>query len=284
MRSLPKITKNLLIINVIVWLFDLVLGQSQIDLTHAFGLWYFGSPNFHIWQPLTYMFMHGGFSHLFFNMFALWMFGSALENHWGSRRYLIYYLATGIGAGLFQELVWWLMGIPFHVTVGASGAVYGILLAFGWLFPNTKMFIIPFPFPIKAKWLVLGYFFIELFSGFTAADNVAHFAHLGGMLFGVGLILYWKRNGLNTGEGLIDMEKIKAWWQRVTHSTATHNSQSSDSQRFHYHDPIREDQPDPEEAKRKAETEKEINRILDKIKMHGYDSLTSEEKQTLFKR
>ena len=160
--------------------------------------------------------MHGNFAHLFFNMFALWMFGNTLENIWGPNRFLLFYFVCGVGAGLVQELVQYIqyattlqaytsvnMGghiIPMGeylnmlTTVGASGAVYGILLAFGMMFPNSTLYIY-FAIPIKAKWFVLIYGIIELFSGFTSADNVAHFAHLGGMLFGLFLILYWKKKG-----------------------------------------------------------------------------------------
>ncbi len=278
--SLPPVTKNLLIINLIVWLADMVFAKSGIDLTNAFGLWYFAHPNFHLWQPITYMFMHAGFSHIFFNMFAVMMFGVALERHWGSKRYLIYYLATGIGAGLFQELVWTWMGIPNHVTIGASGAVYGILLAFAWLFPETRMFIFPFPMPIKARTLVIIYFAIELFSGFSSTDNVAHFAHLGGMLFGVLLILWWKKKGLDTGEGLWDADKMKAWWQKMTSPKRTSSKTTGTNySQYHYQEPIKE-----EKEEKDTEKEAEINRILDKIKLSGYDSLTDEEKRKLFNR
>lgn len=174
--------------------------------------------DFNIGQLVTYMFMHGGFTHIFFNMFALWMFGRVLEQVWGPKRFLIYYMVCGIGAGLIQELVQFIeyetilsnydnvqtaFGIiPMEEylnmmrTVGASGAIYGILLAFGMLFPNSQMFVFPLPFPIKAKFFVIFYAAIELFMGMSANDNVAHFAHLGGMLFGLILILYWrKKNG-----------------------------------------------------------------------------------------
>lgn len=163
------------------------------------------------------MFMHGGFTHLFFNMFAVWMFGRILEQVWGPKRFLFYYLACGIGAGLIQELVQYIHYetvlsaydsvntgysiIPMEeylnmmTTVGASGAVYAILLGFGMLFPNQPMFVFPLPFPIKAKYFVIGYALIELFSGLAnnPGDNVAHFAHLGGMIFGFILIMYWRK-------------------------------------------------------------------------------------------
>ena len=195
----------------------LALRKYGIDLNDLFGLHFFKASTFGIWQLVTYMFLHEGFQHIFFNMFAVWMFGRIMEVEWGSKRFLIFYLLCGIGAGLTQELCQLVhyemvlsrystvnMGgiiVPMSVfldeivTVGASGAVYGILLGYGLTFPNNVLFIIPFPFPIKAKWLVIGYVILELGLGIrqNAADNVAHFAHLGGMLAGFLIMLYWKR-------------------------------------------------------------------------------------------
>jgi len=215
---LPTVVKNLLILNVLFFLAtiacDVVL---RIDLADYLGLHYIGASDFQPFQLVTYMFMHGNFAHLFFNIFALWMFGNTLENIWGPNRFLLFYFICGIGAGLIQELVQYIQYVTTlqgyenvriaanHIipmseylnmltTVGASGAVYGILLAFGMMFPNSTLYIY-FAIPIKAKWFVLIYGIIELFSGFTSVDNVAHFAHLGGMLFGLILILYWKKKG-----------------------------------------------------------------------------------------
>ena len=207
---LPPVVKNLLILNVLFFLADVSLQPRGIDLTRWLGLHYITAQDFYPWQFITYMFMHGNFSHLFFNMFALWMFGYALENYWGSKRFLVYYLITGVGAALIQTGVLALeirsMTAelpPFAaqhyinqiVTVGASGAVYGILLAFGMCFPNVPIFLYFF-LPIKAKWFVIIYGVIELFAGIGGtADGVAHFAHLGGMIFGLLLILYWRKHG-----------------------------------------------------------------------------------------
>jgi membrane associated rhomboid family serine protease len=227
----PPVVKNLLIINVVMFL-GLILFERlfQSNLNAVLGLYYFQSPLFGPWQIVTHMFMHGGITHIFFNMWALWIFGKTLESVWGSQRFLIYYLVTGIGAALFHELIIYIQigpdvaalkaaysvdriniklldeilrpGNPFYElgrnlhtpTVGASGAVYGVLLAFGMLFPNTPLFIIPIPFPIKAKWLVIGFGALELFLGVTrTGDNIAHFAHLGGMIFGFVLIRYWNK-------------------------------------------------------------------------------------------
>ena len=198
----------------------LVAKRYGIDVENLLGLHFFLASDFNLSQLISYMFMHANFQHIFFNMFAVWMFGRVLEQVWGPRRFLTYYLICGIGAGLIQELVQYLeyaftlsnydsvnLGIAGGIipmeeylnmmtTVGASGAVYGILLAFGMLFPNSQMFIFPLPFPIKAKYFVIGYAVLELFLGLGGGDGVAHFAHLGGMLFGLILIIYWrKKNG-----------------------------------------------------------------------------------------
>ncbi|KWW31262.1 MAG: rhomboid family protein [bacterium P3] len=187
---LPTGVKHLLLINLLVFLSTLSLERYGFyNITNAMALWSLQSGHFSIWQPFTYMFMHASLDHIFFNMFALWMFGCILENYWGTRRFLVYYLVCGIGAALINLLV-----APAGPTVGASGAVYGILLAFGMTFPNEYIYLY-FLFPIKAKWFVIGYAAIELFEGvFRSADGIAHFAHLGGMLFGLLLILWWRRH------------------------------------------------------------------------------------------
>ena len=262
-RVLPPVIKNLLIINALAFLATYVLSSSQgIDLTDMFGLHYFGSSLFKPYQFITYMFMHGGFAHIFFNMFALWMFGNVLEEVWGPKKFLFFYLVCGIGAALTQMFVNWIQFyniqnayaaylsnaspetfasfikgsfpeyygqvyakiiLGWHAsplnpvypqqskdavaelitmrinvpTIGASGAVFGILLAFGMMFPNTLLYIYFF-FPIKAKYFVIIYALIELYSGFSNnQDNVAHFAHLGGLVFGFILIKYWQRNQFN---------------------------------------------------------------------------------------
>jgi len=229
---LPVVIKNLLIINGILFLADMVLARYGTDLSRYLGLHFFMSSDFYPFQLLTYMFMHGNFTHLFFNMFALWMFGSTLENMWGSKRFLIFYLLCGLGAGIIQELVQYIQlqcysysdemmnivvaegaevmqaGKQYVNTtlealnrivntpvVGASGAIYGLLLAFGMMFPDSMIYLY-FIVPIKAKWFVIGYAVIELLTGiFSSGDHVAHFAHLGGMLVGLIIILIWKKKG-----------------------------------------------------------------------------------------
>ena len=192
---LPPAVKHLVIINVIMFLAALVLekmgGQMGIYITNMLALWPVDTPYFRIWQPITYMFMHGGFDHIFWNMFALWMFGNLIENIWGTKRFLIYYFFCGIGAALVNILVM-LFTHSMHPTVGASGAIYGILLAFGMMFPEERIYLY-FLVPIKAKWFVIGYAVIEVLSGiFMTNDGIAHFAHLCGMLFGLILILCWR--------------------------------------------------------------------------------------------
>lgn len=200
--NLPTAVKNILIVNAIMLLAMYVLGETRIVKTLA--LYSFGSPFFKPWQLVTYMFLHGGFSHFFFNMFTLLMFAPNLENIWGTKKFLLFYFVTGIGAALVNNLVVFLRilanpeiastlaAIP---TVGASGAIYGILLGFAMLFPDAQMRFLFFPFiPIKAKWVVLGFAVLEFFAGFHGGDHIAHFAHLGGMLFSWILIKYWKKN------------------------------------------------------------------------------------------
>lgn len=220
---MPTVTKNLIIINALLFLGTLVAERYGIDLNAYLGLHFFLADKFNPAQLFTYMFMHGGWSHLFFNMFAVWMFGRVLEQVWGPKRFLFYYIICGIGAGIVQELVQFIhyetvlsayatvdIGsrivpmaeyLDIMVTVGASGAVYAILLAFGMLFPNQELFIIPIPVPIKAKYFVIGYAVLELYLGISnnASDNVAHFAHLGGMIFGFILIMYWRKKSRNNG-------------------------------------------------------------------------------------
>lgn len=212
MRNLPTVTRYILLANVIIFLLTAILQRYGIDLNTLCGLHYVSASSFHWWQPLTYMFLHANFSHIFFNMFAVLMFAPMIENEWGARRFAIYYLICGLGAALIQELVWGAMlaqmagtysatSLAYYATmlntIGASGAVFGILFAFGWLYPDVPMFILFIPIPIRARIFVIIYALIELFAGLGSvagfsADNVAHFAHLGGMLFGWLLILYWR--------------------------------------------------------------------------------------------
>ena len=225
-NELPVVVKNLLIINGLLFLATVSLNNLGIDLVKIFGLHQFQSNDFRPHQLITHIFMHGSFTHLFVNMFALWMFGKILENIWGEKRFLIYYMITGLGAAFIHLLIsqYQIISISNQIpelvsiaiegkynpsiplskkltqliitpTVGASGAVFGLLLAFGMLFPNALLYLY-FAIPIKAKYFVIGYGILELYAGISnnPADNVAHFAHLGGMIFGYILIKYWKKN------------------------------------------------------------------------------------------
>ncbi len=187
----PPVVKNLLIINLLVFMATRLLPIGG-DIVNIGSLYWFESPFFHSYQFISYMFLHASFEHIFFNMFALWMFGRTLEYDLGSKRFLIYYMVCGIGAALIQMGVVWLTGEYNIQLLGASGAVMGLLLAFGVLHPNaTIMLLIP-PIPMKAKWFVMIYAAIELFLGWRGVGNVAHFAHIGGMLWGLGLLYFWR--------------------------------------------------------------------------------------------
>ncbi|MDR1356066.1 MAG: rhomboid family intramembrane serine protease [Tannerellaceae bacterium] len=241
--SSTPVVANLIIINVICWVASIVFDRINVDFSRLFALHYPASEDFNLLQIVSYMFLHdtGSISHLFFNMFGVYMFGRVLENVWGSRRFLLYYFVTGVGAAVINILVAYVrirwtegMMMPGDIelvyqqgldalnkgmnfkdpamaslnilingaTVGASGAVFGVLLAFGVLYPNVPLFIMFIPIPVKAKYFVIGYGLIELFFGFAgmAGDNVAHFAHLGGMIFGWLLIVYWKKKGAGNGK------------------------------------------------------------------------------------
>ena len=239
MRNLPTVTRYLLIANFCIYFLAAILQRYGIDLNTLCGLHYVSASSFHWWQPFTYMFLHANFSHIFFNMFAVWMFAPMIEQEWGSKRFSLYYLVCGLGAALIQELVWMMMlnnmagsydpaSIVYYArmlnTIGASGAVFGILFAFGWLYPDVPMYILFIPIPIRARIFVIIYALIELFAGLGSvagltADNVAHFAHLGGMLFGWLLILYWKKtNWREPGELWMHIKSKLGFRQRLDSS------------------------------------------------------------------
>lgn len=302
-RNIPTVTKNLLIINVLAYLATLILSPMGISLEQYGGLHFFIASDFNILQFVSYQFLHGSFTHLFFNMFALWMFGCVIENVWGPRKFIFYYITCGIFAGICQEIVqtvqFYFIAISQYpmstigevyeiaqnssgilnswLTIGASGSVYAILLAFGMTFPNERIFIFPLPVPIKAKWFVLIYAAIELFSAISSrGDGVAHMAHLGGMLSGFLLILYWRKHpgshfNLNSSRQFFDR------WDKNSRQQASagysenieKNSNTTSTDDMEYN------------ARQKARQE-EIDQILDKIRKSGYDSLTKEEKQRLF--
>jgi membrane associated rhomboid family serine protease len=190
----PPVIKNLLILNGLLFLAQIV-PETNNTLIYWFGLWPLGDPpiplgQFWPWQLVSYAFLHGNFSHLLFNMFALWMFGVQVENTWGSQRFSMFYFACVIGAAALQLIVA-TAGGGWYPTIGASGGVFGLLLAFGMMFPDQPIYLY-FLFPVKAKWFVIGYGLIELYAGVVGNSTVAHFAHLGGMAFGFLLIQYWR--------------------------------------------------------------------------------------------
>ncbi len=191
-EAFPTVIKYLIIVNVVVFAAQNFLKQFAV--TERFALWPIGSPYFQAYQVFTHMFSHGSIGHIFFNMFALWMFGKVLENLWGPKRFLNFYLISGIGAAIVHLTVQYFMGGDAP-AVGASGAVMGVMVAFGYLFPNTELFILFIPFPVKAKWAVIGYVLIDLFGGIAnfSGDNIAHFAHLGGAMTGFILVLLWNK-------------------------------------------------------------------------------------------
>jgi membrane associated rhomboid family serine protease len=220
--NLTPVVKNLIIINIIFYVATWVLGNTQVDLVSLFSAFYFNSPRFHPWQIITYMFMHGGLLHIAFNMLGLFFLGPMLEHTMGSKRFLQYYFITGVGALLIQ---WLVQAVEVHSLIGsfiipqgdfslyggqpvfeklaeiynvpvlgASGAIFGLAVALAMLYPNVELYIMFIPVPVKAKYAVTGYILIELFSGVGqfSGDNVAHFAHLGGALFGFIMIKYWR--------------------------------------------------------------------------------------------
>lgn len=305
MRKIPTITKNLLIINVLAFVTMLVLkSTSGIDLNDVLGLHFFMASEFEPYQLITYMFMHANFMHILFNMFAVWMFGGLIERALGQKRFLIYFLVCGVGAGVIQEVVQYFsvyysitprdiltFSNSFEVmkslstqlngltTVGASGAVFGILLAFGMMFPDERLFIFPIPIPLKAKWLVIGYAVIELALGVgSPGDSVAHFAHLGGMLFGFLLLRYWRKKVRKSGY-YNDSRARSSFYSNMKNRTEQYTQRKKDTT---MHATTVETKTDWDyNAKKKAE-QAEVDRILDKIRRSGYDSLNADEKQTLF--
>lgn len=244
-RSIPPVTKNLLIVNFIIWGMGMILPSVGAWLQSHLGLHMIGGTEFNPVQIITYMFLHDLHNplHIIFNMFTLWMFGRILEQVWGSRKFFVFYMVCGIGAALVQEGVWALTfqhdyiseiakmnGLTYDtmkgivdqavatgdpqfmagiaasknmmMTVGASGAIFGLLLGFAMTFPNMPLYLFFIPVPIKAKYMVIGYAVLEFFLGVGGGGTIAHFAHLGGLLFGLILLLYWKHKGtLHGGNG-----------------------------------------------------------------------------------
>lgn len=296
MNNIPTITKYLLFINTAVFLLQLIMEAQGVNLADWFGLHFALADNFNVLQLITYMFLHADWTHLFFNMFALWMFGRITEQALGSRHFLIYYLVCGVGAGFCQELVqfgeYYIENlhqyetvntgssiIPMEeflrrwTTIGASGAVYGILLSFGFLFPNERIMLLIPPIPMKAKYFVVGYAALELFLSFSSNSNVAHFAHLGGMIFGFVLLVRWTR--LNHGIG---------WWGKLkSHFSNKKKILNTPFRNYTYTSTSTYTPPPTKDVQAEREAmRKKVDELLDKIKVSGYDCLTKEEKEFLF--
>ncbi|MDD6731879.1 MAG: rhomboid family intramembrane serine protease [Bacteroidales bacterium] len=306
MNSLSPITRNLLIANVVCYLLQLLAGSLHIDLTDLFGLHFVLADDFRVWQLVSYMFLHGSLTHLFFNMFSLWMFGGLIERTLGAKRFLTYWMVCGIGAGICQEF--WQTGQYFveglnnypmvntgsaiismgdylnlWTTIGASGACYGVLLAFGMLFPNERIMLLLPPIPMKAKYFVAGYAAIELISAYVSNDNVAHFAHLGGMLFGWLLLRYWRtsrsrRPAANGWTRWNEPPRTPSLWERITSRLRNRRTEQPGNA---HHTATR--QNDYDYNIRRRQEEQRMDELLDKIRQSGYDSLTQEEKQELFR-
>lgn len=192
-QKTTPVVLNLIIINAIVFVGQMVFDTTW-GLTNKMALYPYDSGFFEPYQLVTHMFAHGGFAHILFNMYALWMFGSVLERIWGAKKFLIFYFVCGLAAGLTQMFF-----VSGGAAIGASGAIMGLLAAFAYTFPNTQFYILPFPFPIKAKYMAAIYAAIDLFGGFSGStDNVAHFAHLGGLVMGFILVIIWNKTDKKT--------------------------------------------------------------------------------------
>lgn len=309
---MPPATKNLILINLAIWLVEIIFPGAAAALMRHTALHFWGSRDFNPVQVVTYMFMHdtGSVYHILFNMFTLWMFGRILEQVWGSRRFLFYYLFCGVGAALVQEAVWQLVWLKDYasaiapqngltadhmrqviqtamadgdvnflqgaamfknmlLTVGASGAIFGLLLGFAFTFPDMPLYLFFIPIPIKAKYMVVGYGVVEFFLGVAGAQStVAHFAHLGGLLFGLVLLLWWRhrhdlRNAFHHGSRYAQRPKpARVLFNRSKRSAAEGFDLGSLNTR-------------------KMEDRRRLNELLDKIRTSGYSSLTHQEREEL---
>ena len=294
MRMTPAV-KVILIINVVFyiltyWVTPLFpLGGYPDWFLNFNALHPIGHNGFVPWQYITYMFMHGGWWHLFFNMWSLMIFGNAVEQQVGTKRFWIYYLLCGVGSALVNQLFTVLGFINPAQLVGASGAIYGVMAAAAFFFPNAKLFIIPIPFPIKLKYLVGFYTLVEMYLGVTSIDGVAHFAHLGGILVGALILFIWRmmenrqrsrgQNGnywtssttnsnYDKEEGVWDKLKSGFGSKRTPKMRVT-NVRETNYQEHRYNE-------------KKHQEDEEIDRILDKIRKNGYQNLSDSEKATLF--
>jgi membrane associated rhomboid family serine protease len=241
-----------------------------------------GKDGFFIHQYITYMFMHGGWWHLFFNMWSLMIFGNAVEQQVGTKRFWLYYLLCGIGAALVNQLITWVGLIHPAQLVGASGAIYGIMAAAAFFFPNAKLFIIPIPFPIKLKYLVGFYTVVEMYLGITSIEGVAHFAHLGGILVGIIILFIWKMQekqhaqygGYRSSSSGSHYQKDESSWKDWLGGRRKPKMRVTNVREANY--------ADHQYNEQKRHNNEEIDRILDKIRKNGYQNLSESEKATLF--
>lgn len=284
--SFPPVIKNLLIINGIVFFIQLIFDntiEGRVILNKWFALnpinldgianWPF---NFQVWQLITYQFMHGGFGHIFFNMFALWMFGSSIEDVFGSKKFLIFYLLAGVCAGLLQLFLSPILGGAYAPTIGASGAVFGVLIAYAMFFPDNLIFLY-FLIPVKAKYLIAFLVVIEFLAVDSASSGVAHLAHLGGALFGFLYIMFDKnsyvslKNVFNKSYFYKANPNKRDIFTNPFNRTAQNNR---DVDEANYYDLNQKDNAEVSQV--------EIDAILDKISQSGYQNLTEHEKKILF--
>lgn len=296
----PPVTKNLIIINGIFFLALIVGERWSIDLNHLLGLHFIMAPNFNPLQLLTYMFMHANISHIVFNMFSLWMFGRIIESVLGGKKFILFYIVCGVIAGLSQELVqlisyyaqgldnyemvnWGTSMIPMSqylstwTTIGASGCCYGILIAYGMLFPNERVLLLIPPIPMKAKYMVVGFIALELIVALGASgDSIAHFAHLGGAAAGWFLIKLYKKQEQRHSSGFTTWEEYEPKKKNVAKKIYSffHHKKSINKQNRAYAPPKKQEEVSVEE----------LNRILKKIKHSGCESLTPDEKEKLFRK
>jgi membrane associated rhomboid family serine protease len=282
----PKVIKNLLIINAAVFFVQVIANNLMVGgkpLWYILNYWFALNPlaegfNFQVWQLITYQFMHGSFTHILFNMFALWMFGMEIENYWGTKKFLTYYLLCGVVAGLFQLFLTPILGSAAAVTIGASGAVYGVLIAFGLMFPNRLIFLY-FLIPVKAKYLIGFLIVLEFMLVDSAQSNVAHLAHLGGALAGFLFILFDKsidvpiKRILNISSGYRQQSNIQNPFSGLADKFKRRTQNIEDAKYYDINQKKDEETPI---------TQEEIDKILDKISESGYQNLTEREKKILF--
>lgn len=301
MRITPAV-KVILILNLVFyvlayWVTPMVPLDGYTDwFTNFNALHPVQSEGFAVYQYVTYMFMHGGFLHLFWNMWALMIFGNAVEQQMGTKQFWIFYLVSGVGSALLNQFMSFIGIMPPTFLVGASGAIYGVMAAAAFFFPNAKLFIIPIPFPIKLKWLVAGYFVLEFGQGLFAVDRVAHFAHVGGLVVGLIYALVWwqiQKSRQNRGG-------YNQWTSSSTYNSRSNSYSGSYDKGEGFFSKMKEtfsgsrkpkmkvtevretNAADHAYNERKRQENDEIDRILDKIRKNGYQNLTEEEKAKLF--